>query len=480
MSDELAAPKTSKKQRRLAVVGRSIARIWTWAGLLLPLIIGALNPQQLIGEHVPLTILLLLFAMAGSNVELRFTMNESAPVYSPVGVPVVLAIVICTPAQAMMVVSLGYLFDRATWQRGRRYATESAGLGAMSTGAAAMIASTLGLSFATPGATLIAALAATCVFLALDALTYAIWYQCESGSGMDILRYFINAAPVDVSFTAIAVALAGPFTNALPILTIVVLTSQLAIYSLYRMISSESRHRAQSYYLRDVFGRYVPESIVEQLSNQGSSVELGGEARDVSVMFCDIRGFTSWAEGREPEQVVTELNDLLGAFAQAVLDSNGTLDKFTGDGLMAFWGAPLEQPDHAKLACQAAAQIHQLVVDRAANPAQTSFRIGIGIASGKVVVGNLGHEKRLDYTAIGDTVNLSARLEQTTKELGITTAIAHDTWIRLPATLRSACPEVTTVCVRGRKQSVRVHELLLHAWATDEESVLPASSSIAS
>lgn len=454
----------------LRLTGNVAAAAWTATGLLLPVVIGVLDPAQLVNGTIALTLLLVVFAMAGSNVELTFIQRDNAPVYSPVGVPIVLATVACTPAQAMLVVALGYLLDRNTWKRHWRKALESAGLGVTSVGVAAWLVTALGLSFSSPGATMVAAIVGTCAFLLMDAATYTLWYQVESGSGVDVLRYFANAAPVDVSFTAIAVVLAGPFTDNLLALAAIVLTSQLAIYALYRMISSESRYRAQSHHLRDVFGRYVPETVVEQLAGR-DSIQLGGEARDVSVMFCDIRGFTSWAEGKEPEAVVAELNDLLGSLAQIVLESQGTLDKFTGDGLMAFWGAPLDQPDHAERACEAAARMHQLIVDRARDATTTPFRIGIGVASGEVVVGNLGHEQRLDYTAIGDTVNLSARLEQSTKELDITTAISHETWERLPTRMRDWCPEVATVQVKGRVQRVRVHELIGQAWATEDASL---------
>jgi class 3 adenylate cyclase len=392
-------------------------------------------------------------------VELRFTTREEGPVFSPVGAPIVLAIVLCPPPQAMLVASMGYLLDRATWRHSPRLALETAGLGAMSTLGAALVVHSLGLSFDTHAGTLVTAIVASVTFLVLDAATYAIWYQLESSSGGEVLRYFMRQAPVDVAFTAVAVALAGPLAESTFLLALVLVAFQLAIYALYRMATSEARHREQSHHLRDVFGRYVPESIVEQLASSSATVQLGGEERVVSVMFCDIRGFTSWAEAQAPEQVVGELNSLLGGLAALVMESGGTLDKFTGDGLMAFWGAPLEQPDHAERACRTAFAMQGLLLERARDKSVTPFRIGIGISSGAVVVGNVGHEKRLEYTAIGDTVNLAARLEQSTKELEITTAMAHETWEQLPAALQQRCPEASTVQVRGRTRPVRVHEL---------------------
>ncbi|MCB0877950.1 MAG: adenylate/guanylate cyclase domain-containing protein [Thermoleophilia bacterium] len=411
------------------------------------------------GETVELTLLLAAFVAVGSNIELKFTFRESGPTYSPVGGPIALAIVACTPAQAMLVVAVGYLFGIGTWRRGARFAIETAGIGAMTAGIAALVAQALGLTFASSTSTLIAAIAGATLFLVLDAATYAIWYQLESGSGRDVVSYFVRTAPVDLTFTVIAAALAGPSVDQPLVAALALTLSQVAFFALYRVMMSESRYRDQSHHLRDTFGRYVPESIVEQLADSTHGVRLGGEEREVTVMFCDIRGFTTWAESQSPEHVVGELNGLLGALAALVLESGGTLDKFTGDGLMAFWGAPLEQPDHATRACSTAFAMQKHLVERARDASLTPFRIGIGITSGTVVVGNVGHEDRLEYTAIGDTVNLAARLEQATKELEITTAMSHETWSLLPPELQLRCPESATVSVRGRTRPVLVHEL---------------------
>lgn len=443
------------------VAGRLLAKTWVGLGLFTPLLLALLSPETLLNDSLTLTLVLMLFAIAGSNVRMPFISGSSDMGYSPVGAPIVLAIVGCTPSQAMLVASIGYILDLATWKKSKFYVLENAGQGAMTTGIAAWILHLGSWSYETHASTLIVALTGSILFLALDALTYAIWFHFESSSGGTILRYFLRTAPLDITFTAIAVALAGPFQSTPALLAIALVACQLAIYSLSRMLTSESRYREQSHHLRDTFGRYVPESIVDQLTDAGTAVTLGGEQRFVTVMFCDIRGFTTWAEGQPPEQVVGELNGLLGSLAEIVMKHGGTLDKFTGDGLMAFWGAPLDQPDHAELACKAAFDMQELLVRRARDQSVTPFRIGIGITSGLVVVGNVGHEKRLEYTAIGDTVNLAARLEQATKELEVTTALAHDTWTLLPSELQKRCPEASTICVRGRTQPVLVHELVL-------------------
>ncbi|MCW2949776.1 MAG: adenylate/guanylate cyclase with Chase sensor, partial [Thermoleophilia bacterium] len=205
------------------------------------------------------------------------------------------------------------------------------------------------------------------------------------------------------------------------------------------------------------FSQYVPASVVEQLLERGETVELGGQQREVSVLFCDIRGFTAWSEQLAPTQVVTELNELLSVLSDCVFETEGTLDKFTGDGLMALWSAPLDQADHADRACETA----RLMVERlhAFNESRgiDAFRIGIGIHSGPAVVGNIGHDRRHDYTAIGDTVNLSARIEAATKELGSAVLISRDTLMCSGELTASRFREVGAISVKGRTAQVVVY-----------------------
>jgi len=167
---------------------RLVAVTWVASGLLAPILAGVLRPELLFGPGLLLSLVLIGFAVAGSNVELRFSLDESGPVWSPVGVPIVLAVVAGSVPQAMLVTALGYLLDRATWRRGRRLAIETAGLGAMSAGGAALLAHAVGLRFDSPGAALVSAITATTLFLVLDALTYAVWYHLESHTGGYVLQ----------------------------------------------------------------------------------------------------------------------------------------------------------------------------------------------------------------------------------------------------------------------------------------------------
>jgi class 3 adenylate cyclase len=210
--------------------------------------------------------------------------------------------------------------------------------------------------------------------------------------------------------------------------------------------------------LRQTFTRYVPESVVEQMVDGGEGIELGGLQREITVLFCDIRGFTSWSENLEPAVIVEELNKLLSELSDCVFATGGTLDKFTGDGLMAFWGAPVENPMHAFMAAEAA---HLMVARLQAFNEQggTQFKLGIGLHTGQAVVGNIGHSDRHDYTAIGDTVNLSARIEAATKEFDASVLISRATFDKIPETSQQWFADCGEITVKGRKQPVGVFQL---------------------
>jgi len=173
--------------------------------------------------------------------------------------------------------------------------------------------------------------------------------------------------------------------------------------------------------VREVFGRFVPESVVGDVLEQADGARLGGVGRYATVMFSDLRGFTSFAEQLEPDQVIRILNRYLTAMVDdAIIPNGGTLVDYMGDGIMAVFGAPIEMPDHADRALAASrAKLRELQRFnqwmRAEYGFEKSFRMGIGLNSGEVMSGNVGSEHRLAYTAIGDTTNTAARLEGMTK-----------------------------------------------------------------
>jgi class 3 adenylate cyclase len=215
--------------------------------------------------------------------------------------------------------------------------------------------------------------------------------------------------------------------------------------------------------VRDVFARFLPEPVVDEvLSRAGGDVRLGGVRVIGTALFADLRSFTTFAERRPPDEVIGVLNRYFGEMSDAVLDNGGTLVAYLGDGLMAVFGAPIECEDHADRAVAAAREMRDVRLARfnqwAARNGYEPFRIGIGICSGPLMSGNIGSERRLEYTAIGDAANTAARLETLTKELGHPVLLADSTYSLLtdPPDDLVAAGEVT---VRGRHAPTRLWSL---------------------
>lgn len=196
------------------------------------------------------------------------------------------------------------------------------------------------------------------------------------------------------------------------------------------------RAETERQHVRGAFKRYLSPEIVEQIAADPSRLRLGGETRETTVLFSDVRDFTARAEALDAEGVVRFLNALHTPLTAAVLAQGGTIDKYIGDGLMAFWNAPLDAPDHADRACAAALAMEQAVREldarmareaAAAGAVHTPVRIGVGLNTGLAFVGNMGSEQRLEYSMVGDTVNIAARLESGTKALGAPILVSRDT-----------------------------------------------------
>ena len=217
--------------------------------------------------------------------------------------------------------------------------------------------------------------------------------------------------------------------------------------------------------IRDAFGRYVSPAVVAALAADPSRLSLGGQMREITVLFSDIRGFTARSESMQAEDVVAFLNAIHAPMTDEVLKSGGTLDKFIGDGMMAFWNAPLETPDHVRkaLTCALAMQEALVPVDlamRAALPddgvEHVPLAIGIGIHTGPAAVGNLGSIRRFDYSAVGDTVNTAARIEQSSKNYGVPIIVSRE--------VAEAAPDFAFFLIdverlRGRQQETPLYGL---------------------
>lgn len=208
--------------------------------------------------------------------------------------------------------------------------------------------------------------------------------------------------------------------------------------------------------VQDMFRRYVSPAVVDRLPSDPSKLELGGHRQVVTVLFADIRGFTSFSEKLPPEKLVDILNEYLSMAAASILMFEGTLDKFMGDAVMGIFNAPLEQNDHALRAVRAAAAMQKAIADYHRNMAhERNLSFGIGIHVGEAVVGNIGMSDRMDYTAIGDTVNLAKRIQENTP--GNKVLISEDVYKIVNGSVRAIFFKEMTV--KGRRQPVKTYEL---------------------
>jgi len=218
--------------------------------------------------------------------------------------------------------------------------------------------------------------------------------------------------------------------------------------------------------VRGAFGRYLSPAVVERLARDPGSLRLGGETRPMTLMFCDIRGFTAISETLEAEELTSFINRFLTPMTDIILEHGGTIDKYMGDAIMAFWNAPLDDPEHAGNAARAAlAMTRSLSIlnndwQGAALAAGKPYRtvaIGVGLNTGACCVGNVGSEQRFDYSVLGDTVNLASRLEGQSKTYGVSIVAGADT---VEESSELAWIELDLIRVKGKDKSVRIFALL--------------------
>lgn len=209
-------------------------------------------------------------------------------------------------------------------------------------------------------------------------------------------------------------------------------------------------------FVKDAFGRYLAPALVERLASEPRALQLGGETRRVTVLFSDIRGFTTLSEGMDPQQLTGLINDILTPLTDVLLKGEATIDKYIGDAIMAFWNAPLDIDRHEEKACRAA--LAMLKVIEALNRSRPEpIRIGVGLNTGEACVGNLGSVQRFSYSALGDSVNLASRIESLTKFYGVDIAVSEFTRETVPD---FAFLEMDLVRVKGRSAPVRLYALL--------------------
>ena len=262
---------------------------------------------------------------------------------------------------------------------------------------------------------------AVIAFLAIASAFGICWYA--------FVRWHFLIDPVFPSFAVFWIYLASSFLNFL----------------------GTERERGQ---IRGAFGRYLSPALVEKLAKNPGQLKLGGEMRPMTFLFMDIRNFTGIAEKLTPEELTQFMNSFLTPMTDIILRHGGTIDKYMGDCIMAFWNAPFEDPDHAPHACRASLEMQAFLRTM---PGFEKVRVGIGINTGKACVGNMGSEQRFDYTALGDEVNLASRIEGLSKNYGITAVMGQNT---LAAAKGIAALEIDLIRVKGKTKPVKIFALL--------------------
>lgn len=270
----------------------------------------------------------------------------------------------------------------------------------------------------------------------------------------------------------------------------VIILSGLYLILTFSNYIRESLEKRQ---VRHAFGQYLSPALVEQLAQNPDQLKLGGETKVMTFLFCDVRGFTAISElfKGNPQGLTVLMNRLLTPLTDVILSRQGTIDKYMGDCIMAFWNAPLDDADHPAHACQAALRMFgALTILNAARKAEAEaagskylpLNIGIGVNTGECVVGNMGSQQRFDYSVLGDPVNLASRLEGQSKNYGVGVVIGEDTAAIVGD--RFALLELDLIAVKGKKEAVRIFTVLgeadrlneptFKAWAATHAAMLAA------
>jgi adenylate cyclase len=297
------------------------------------------------------------------------------------------------------------------------------------------------------------------VFMAILGLILIVVIQRSHAGWGAVLALLAVAGAVIASWLAYS-RLQWLYDPIYPALTI------LGVYLVGSLINF-ARNEADKKQIRTAFGRYLSPALVEQLARHPERLQLGGEQREMTLLFSDIRGFTTLSERFDPQCLTRFINGFLTPMTEVILAERGTIDKYIGDCIMAFWNAPLDVPDHAAAGCRAALRMFERLELLNAELAEQAKReerpfqplqIGAGLNTGSVCVGNMGSELRFDYSVLGDTVNLAARLEGQSKYYGVDIVIGQHT----EAAIRGqfATLELDLIRVKGKTIPVRIHALL--------------------
>jgi adenylate cyclase len=241
--------------------------------------------------------------------------------------------------------------------------------------------------------------------------------------------------------------------------------------TVYHFISE----RKQKGMIKGMFSQYVNATIVDELIANPDSLQLGGRRQNLSVFFSDIAGFSTFSENKEPEDLISFLNEYLSEMTKVVFENKGTLDKYVGDAVMAFWGAPVPIQDHAYYACKSALEMQARLVElkeKWRKEGQPVINARMGINSGDMVVGNVGGTQRFDYTVMGDAVNLASRLEGANKQYGTYIMVSESTYEMVKD--RFFFRELDNLVVKGKTKPIKVYEVMGYQESDLSESARAA------
>ncbi len=302
------------------------------------------------------------------------------------------------------------------------------------------------------------------IFSAVPSLLIALLISLSSSIYLQL--FYIPLFVVGISASSYFLFMKGIYITPLYSFILVILSS---LFSLSLRIVMEGRERRR---IRRFLEQYVSPTVVsEVIENYDDFIKAGyGKKSYISVLFSDIRGFTTISESKSPEEVVGFLNEYFATMSEIVFSNKGTLDKFIGDALMAFWGEPVKVENPSLLAVKTALEMKKKLKELNEKFSSRGFpalRVGMGINSGYAVVGNIGSEKKLDYTAVGDTVNTASRLENMTKETNIDILISESTYNDVKDII--VCRYVCKAQLRGKRESIKVYEPLIFKDYADDE-----------
>ncbi len=287
--------------------------------------------------------------------------------------------------------------------------------------------------------------------------------KTKFGFLLEIISVLVIAALVYVIFEVSYYL----FVNQSYIISVVGPVSAVVLGYIGSTVYNFLAERKQKVMIKGMFSQYVNSELVNELIANPEKLRLGGERKELTVLFTDIASFTTISESQNPEELVNFLNEYLSAMTEIIFNHTGTLDKFQGDAIMAFWGAPIENKNHALFCCKAAlAMQNQLIELRKKWQEENKplIKVRAGINTGEMIVGNMGGRGKFDYTVIGDNVNLGSRLEGANKEYGTSIIISQSTYEQVKDEF--ICREMDSILVKGKTKPIKIFELL--CFANDE------------